>query len=205
MFAEYKPSALLKLTAFWDMTPCCLVEVDWRFRDASCRHHQMIASETSVYFYKATWRHIPGGCQLHTCRCENLKSHFSPRNVFVTDSPRIMCPRGKGINYRQKRFTFLQKGQFECRLLCQLSWLRSVVSLSLCQNERLAEPLTSYRASFQVLTYSPFIIEFPSHWMLRNIISKTPSATFFYTSMFPLLPLILLNMDHDAPEKVSTA
>jgi hypothetical protein len=28
MFAEYKPSALLKLTAFWDMTPCCLVEVD---------------------------------------------------------------------------------------------------------------------------------------------------------------------------------
>jgi hypothetical protein len=32
--------SFLKTTAFWDVAPCTLMEVDRRFRGASCLHHQ---------------------------------------------------------------------------------------------------------------------------------------------------------------------
>jgi hypothetical protein len=32
-------------------------------------------TETSVNFYQTTWRNIPEDSHLHTCCCENLKSH----------------------------------------------------------------------------------------------------------------------------------
>jgi hypothetical protein len=30
----------MKMTAFWDVAPCDLVEIDQRFRGAYCLHHQ---------------------------------------------------------------------------------------------------------------------------------------------------------------------
>jgi hypothetical protein len=33
-------AANMKMTAFWDIVPCSLVEVDRRFRGAYCLHHQ---------------------------------------------------------------------------------------------------------------------------------------------------------------------
>jgi hypothetical protein len=33
-------AAIKKMTAFWVITPCSLVEVDWRFRGAYCLHLQ---------------------------------------------------------------------------------------------------------------------------------------------------------------------
>jgi hypothetical protein len=30
----------IKMSAFWDIVPCSLVEVDWRFRGAYCVHNQ---------------------------------------------------------------------------------------------------------------------------------------------------------------------
>jgi hypothetical protein len=38
-------------------------------------------SETSVNFYETKRRSIPEGCQLHTCRRENLKSHMKHTDV----------------------------------------------------------------------------------------------------------------------------
>jgi hypothetical protein len=34
-------------------------------------------SETSVNFYKTTWRNLSADCHFHTCRRENLKSQVS--------------------------------------------------------------------------------------------------------------------------------
>jgi hypothetical protein len=34
-------AASVKIVAFWDIAPCCLVEVDRRFRGAYCHHHQV--------------------------------------------------------------------------------------------------------------------------------------------------------------------
>jgi hypothetical protein len=28
------------MAVFWDVAPCSLVDIDWRFREASCLHHQ---------------------------------------------------------------------------------------------------------------------------------------------------------------------
>jgi hypothetical protein len=36
-------------------------------------------SETSFYFNKTTRHYIPEGCQLHTCRCENVNPHRTER------------------------------------------------------------------------------------------------------------------------------
>jgi chloride channel 2 len=30
----------MKVIVFWDVAPCSLTEVDWRFRGAYCLHHQ---------------------------------------------------------------------------------------------------------------------------------------------------------------------
>jgi hypothetical protein len=59
------------MTVFWDIAPCCLVEVYRRFRGAYCLHHQGDESlitlmleavstfETSVNFYQTSRRNIP--------------------------------------------------------------------------------------------------------------------------------------------------
>jgi hypothetical protein len=49
----------MKVTAFWVMVPCSLVEVDWCFRGVYCLHHQDDKSELSDYFNETTWHHIP--------------------------------------------------------------------------------------------------------------------------------------------------
>jgi hypothetical protein len=81
-------SLCFKTTAFWDIAPCILVEIDRRFRGAYCLHHQgdessyclmmgaVRISETSVYFNETTWRCIPESCNLHSRRHENFKYHF---------------------------------------------------------------------------------------------------------------------------------
>jgi len=40
----------MKMTAFWDIAPRSLVEVDRRFRDAQCLHHQGDGGRFSVLF-----------------------------------------------------------------------------------------------------------------------------------------------------------
>jgi hypothetical protein len=56
----------VKMTAFWNVAPCSLVEIDRRFRGAYCLHHQIAlvieavsTSETSVNFYVTAGRNIP--------------------------------------------------------------------------------------------------------------------------------------------------
>jgi hypothetical protein len=59
-------AASIKMTAFWDMASCNLIETDWHFRGAYCLYHQGDDfPETSVYFHETTRRHIPEGCHLH--------------------------------------------------------------------------------------------------------------------------------------------
>jgi hypothetical protein len=69
------------MTAFWDIAPCSMVEVDRRFRGSYCLHHQgalameaVRTSETSVNYYTSR-RNIPEGCHLHTRHRKDLKSH----------------------------------------------------------------------------------------------------------------------------------
>jgi hypothetical protein len=60
--------ASMKMTAYWDIELCSLVQVDQRFRGAYCDALMMEAvhtSETSVNFYKNTQRNNPEGCHLH--------------------------------------------------------------------------------------------------------------------------------------------
>jgi hypothetical protein len=45
----------MKKTAFWDMVPCSLVDVD---------HITVCTPKTAIYFYKTAWRHIPEGSHL---------------------------------------------------------------------------------------------------------------------------------------------
>jgi hypothetical protein len=85
------------MTAFWDIVPCSLIEVDRRFRGSYCLHHQgdhasiialimdaLYASETSVYFNETIRRYIPE-CYLHSRRRENLKSQ--EENLFQPTYP----------------------------------------------------------------------------------------------------------------------
>jgi hypothetical protein len=57
-----------KTTAFLDITPCSVIEIYRRFRGAYCFHRlsddEDSTSETSVYFYETTLRHIQGACYL---------------------------------------------------------------------------------------------------------------------------------------------
>jgi hypothetical protein len=59
----------MKMTAFWVMALCSLVETDRRFRGAYCNTPVTEAGRTSdisVHFYEATWRHISESCHLQT-------------------------------------------------------------------------------------------------------------------------------------------
>jgi hypothetical protein len=70
---------LLKMTDFWVVAPCSLVEVYRRFTGACCLRYQGpddegSTYETSVNFYQTTRRNNPEDSHLHTGRRENLKS-----------------------------------------------------------------------------------------------------------------------------------
>jgi hypothetical protein len=73
----------MKMTAFWYIVPCSLAEgenISEVFAASIMRAlialmmEEVCISETSVNF-QATRRVIPEGCNLHTIRRENLKSH----------------------------------------------------------------------------------------------------------------------------------
>jgi hypothetical protein len=52
----------MKMTIFWDVVPCSLVEVYRHFRGACCLHYQgdiVSTCETFVNFYQTTGRNIP--------------------------------------------------------------------------------------------------------------------------------------------------
>jgi hypothetical protein len=84
-------AASLKMTTFWDIALCSLVEVEQRFRGSYCRHHALIAlmmeavrtSETSVNFYETTRRRNPEDHSRHLHRRENLKSLTISTNLIV--------------------------------------------------------------------------------------------------------------------------
>jgi hypothetical protein len=64
------------MAALWDVAPCSLVEIDWRFRRVliALMMESFYTSETSVSFHQTTRRNNPEDSYLHTRRRENLKS-----------------------------------------------------------------------------------------------------------------------------------
>jgi hypothetical protein len=56
------------ITAFWNIAPCSLEEVEWRFRSAYCLYYQsdyeisrIHTSEILSYFLEIILRYIPEG------------------------------------------------------------------------------------------------------------------------------------------------
>jgi hypothetical protein len=64
--------SLMKFRVFWDVLPCSQ-------RDSliTLMMEAVRTSETSVDIYLTTRQYIPEDSELHTCCCENLKSHIS--------------------------------------------------------------------------------------------------------------------------------
>jgi hypothetical protein len=81
---------VLKLIKSQEITPCSLVDIGRRYREAYCLHYQsdnvrlaiglimeaLSSSETSVSIHQFTQCNIPEDNHLHIRRCENLKSHL---------------------------------------------------------------------------------------------------------------------------------
>jgi hypothetical protein len=76
----------MKMTVFWVVTPCGLVEIDRRFRSAYFPHHQdskcpndaVSIFETSVNFYRST-------------RCNNPEASHSQLQNQVTQAADVTC------------------------------------------------------------------------------------------------------------------
>jgi hypothetical protein len=70
----------MKMTPFWDIAPCSLVEVGRRFRGAYCLQYcpdVRRTSETSVNFNETTWPYIPNSCHLQSLACCRFSSASS--------------------------------------------------------------------------------------------------------------------------------
>jgi hypothetical protein len=79
----------LKMTVFWDVAPCSLVEIEQRFRGTYCLSLHAIVlvmeavstSETSVSFYHTTRRNIPEDGHLHAITLMKEASLLKRRSV----------------------------------------------------------------------------------------------------------------------------
>jgi hypothetical protein len=84
MCLKTEPPFFFKMTVFWDIAPCSLVEIYQRFGGAYFLHHQsdhaVSTSETSMNIYQTTRRNIREDSYLRIRRRENLKLA-----CFVTD------------------------------------------------------------------------------------------------------------------------
>jgi hypothetical protein len=76
----------MQITAFWDIAPCSLVEVDRRFRGAYGLYDQVSdhypddgvsISETSIFLQRGCAVQYLKVCRLSTRCHENLKSHLN--------------------------------------------------------------------------------------------------------------------------------
>jgi hypothetical protein len=73
------PMFRMKITVFWNIVPCSLVENNWSFRGAYGCHHQGISQFLLNYMAQCS---IPEDSHLHTHQHDNLKSHHSIQNVL---------------------------------------------------------------------------------------------------------------------------
>jgi hypothetical protein len=81
-------AASIKITAFWNVAPCSLVDVYRRSEVlAASIIRAMSTSETSVNFYQTTRRNNPEDSHFRTLRRENLKS-YTPNIDIVTHKVR---------------------------------------------------------------------------------------------------------------------
>jgi hypothetical protein len=77
----------MKMTVFWDVAPCDLVEVYRRFRGAIALIMEAEStSETSVNIYQTARRNILEGSNLDARRHENLKSHQALSELRTAES-----------------------------------------------------------------------------------------------------------------------
>jgi hypothetical protein len=87
-------AASMKMTVFWDVAPCCLVEVYRRFRCACCLHHQGDD--------RPTQRNTPENSHLQ----DNVYPHVSspkPFNEFLLNLVREVYTKKKklsGVHFR---------------------------------------------------------------------------------------------------------
>jgi hypothetical protein len=89
-------TTIMKITAFWDIAPSSLIEVDQCFRCVHSLHHcsdvmeSVCSPVTSFYFNKATWHYVPEGSNLQTHCCEDLKSHDENNSYDVITITALM-------------------------------------------------------------------------------------------------------------------
>jgi cephalosporin hydroxylase len=86
------------MTVFWDVAPCCLVEIGRRFGGASSFINTLMTEaantfETPANFYHITQRYNPEDSHFHTRRRENLKS-------YLIGDKCSQCVRNDGISSR---------------------------------------------------------------------------------------------------------
>jgi hypothetical protein len=71
----------MKMTAFWDIAPCSLVEVDRRFSGAYCLVYQ--SAET---LDETTRRYIPECCHPSSVNLVNYKGFYDGAGIIIVSS-----------------------------------------------------------------------------------------------------------------------
>jgi hypothetical protein len=66
---------MLKMTDFWDVAPCSLVEIYQRFRGAYCLHYEGNEDSKELWNVGHFLRDYAENSHLHARRRENLKPH----------------------------------------------------------------------------------------------------------------------------------
>jgi hypothetical protein len=78
---------VLKMTVFWDVAPCSLVEVYQNFKGACClillNMEAASTSEVLTNFNHTTQCNISEDSHLHTCHNENLTSHHKHFGIKI--------------------------------------------------------------------------------------------------------------------------
>jgi hypothetical protein len=111
---QFLTGANMNMTTFWDMQPCNLVEVDWRFRSAYCLHqyddayslhHLRSEDKSSTHPWhfsqiaRTAWRYIPERCHIQ-CSWNiapyvniSITVRFNFLVCFIAKRVRCICPR----------------------------------------------------------------------------------------------------------------
>jgi hypothetical protein len=125
---NYEINIFLRISIFWDVTPCSPLKVNWRFGEIypfhlqgrpligtcftliSCLAYSLTlklganySSEMSVDFQWATRRYSPGDGTLHNHLCENLKSYKTRFYRQQTVQTKIAIPK---ISSNTQRYFF---------------------------------------------------------------------------------------------------
>jgi hypothetical protein len=116
-------SAIIKLTVLWDIVPCSVTEIDRRFKDDYCLHHQVVALITQLNISQNSHFLLLGAaeiCAIHLFARSCQITSGNVANKVISYSLSVIDPYITHIFHLMYHFNLLKRKLYQLHSVSKL-------------------------------------------------------------------------------------